>query len=100
MTSWIIALVAIVSTTACLFLQFRDVLRFIREQKSIVKSAAGQLAVCREKSLKARDGPEVSAVLDRSEKIYRQAVDLYNQTLHKAWNYFPAHLMGLRYIIC
>ena len=64
------------------------------ERKSIVESAGGQLAVCQEKARKARGDPEAAAVLDQSKKIYRQAVDNYNETLQKAWNYLPARIMG------
>ena len=39
-----------------------------------------------------------AAVLERSESIYRQAVDHYNQTLRKPWVYPPAALMGFRII--
>lgn len=100
MTSWMIALVAAVSTTICLFLWFRDVRRVMRERKSTAESAAGQLAVYRERARKARDDPEAAAILDRSENIYRQAVDLYNETLRKPWNCLPAYLMGFRRMIC
>ena len=66
----------------------------MRERKSTVDSAAGQLAVCRERVRKARGDAETAAVLEMSESIYRQAVDIYNRTLQKPWNYVPAHLMG------
>ena len=94
MASWMIALVAVVSTAAFLFLWFRDVRRIMRERKSTVDSAKAQLNVFREKAHKARDDPDAAAVLERSESIYRQAVDIYNQTLQNAWNYLPARLMG------
>lgn len=99
MASWIVWLIAVISTTLCLFLWFREVRRIMRERKSTVESAGGQLAVCREKALKARGDPEAAAILDRSEKIYRQAVDIYNRTLQKPWNYLPALLMGFRHIL-
>lgn len=95
---WIISLVAVVSTVLCLFLWFRDVRRVMQTRKSTVESAAGQLAVCRDKALKARGDPEAAAVLERSEKIYRQAVDLYNRTLKRPWNYLPALLMGFHFV--
>ena len=92
-----IALVAVVSTAAFLFLWFRDVRRIMRERKSTVDSAKAQFNVFREKAHKARDDPD-AAVLARSESIYRQAVDHYNQTLRKPWVYPPAALMGFRII--
>lgn len=98
MSSWLAWLIAIASITACLLFWFRDVRRIMRERKSTVKSAAGQLAVCREKAAKARGDPETAAILERSEKIYQQAVDHYNRTLQKPWNYLPARLMGFHQI--
>ena len=94
MAPWLISLIAVVSIALCLFLWFRGVRRIMRERKSTVESAAGQLAVHRERARKARGDPEAAAILERSESIYRQAVDIYNRTLKKTWNYLPAHLMG------
>ena len=96
MVSRMIALVAVVSTAAFLFLWFRDVRRIMRERKSTVDSAKAQLDIFREKAHKARDDPDAAAVLQRSESIYRQAVEHYNRTLHKPWVYLPAALMGFR----
>lgn len=95
----LMTIVAVASTAGCLFLWFRDVRRIMRERKSTVESAAGQLAVHRERARKARGDPEAAAILERSESIYRQAVDLYNRTLKKTWNYLPAHLMGYHRIV-
>lgn len=99
MVPWLIALIAVVSVALCLCLWFRDVRRIMRERKSTVESAAGQLAVHRERARKARGDPNATAVLARSEDIYRQAVNIYNQTLRKPWNYLPAHLMGYHRIV-
>ena len=98
MASWLISLVAITSTTVCLYLWFRDVRRIMKEQKSTVESAKAQLRLFREKAHKARDDPEAAAVLERSESIYRQAVEHYNRTLRRPWVYPPAALMGFRMI--
>ena len=94
----IIALVAVVSTAAFLFLWFRDVRRIMRERKSTVESAKAQLTIFRDKAQKARDDPDAAAVLARSESIYRQAVEQYNRTLGKLWVRLPATLMGFRMI--
>ena len=99
MTFWLISLIAVISVTLCLFLWFRDVRRIMQERKSTVESAAGNLAAYRERVSKARGDPEAAAILERSESIYRQAVDLYNRTLRKPWNYLPAHLMGYHRIV-
>ena len=98
MASRIIALVAVVSTAAFLFLWFRDVRRIMRERKSTVDSAKAQLTIFRDKAHKARDDPDAAAVLERSESIYRQAVEQYNRTLGKLWVRLPATLMGFRMI--
>ena len=94
----LICLIAVVSTALCLFLWFRDVRRIMRERKSTVDSAKAQLNVFREKAHKARDDPDAAAVLQRSESIYRQAVEHYNRTLRRPWVYPPAALMGFRMI--
>ena len=98
MASRIIALVAVVSTAAFLFLWFRDVRRIMRERKSTVESARSQLSIFREKAHKARDDPDAAAVLERSESIYCQAVNRYNRALEKPWVCLPAALMGFRMI--
>lgn len=97
--SWLACLAAIASTAVCLFLWFRDVRRVMRERQSMVKSAAGQLTVYRERLCRNPDDPETAAVLERSERIYRQAVDTYNQTLQKLWVCLPAALMGFKRLL-
>jgi len=99
MAPWLMSLIAVVSVALCLFLWFRDVRRIMQERKNTVESAAGQLAAYRERVSKARGDPDATAVLARSEDIYRQAVNIYNQTLRKPWNYLPAHLMGYHRIV-
>ena len=99
MGAWAIGLVAIASSAICLFLWFRDVRRVMTEQKSTVESAASQLSSCRSKVSSTKDDPGAAAVYERSKKIYRQAVSIYNQTLYKPWNYLPARLMGFHPIL-
>lgn len=94
MAPWLVSLIAAVSVALCLFLWFRDVRRIMRERKSTVESAAGHLTQYQEKARKAQGAPEAAAIFERSEKIYQQAVDIYNRTLQKPWNYLPARLMG------
>lgn len=95
MAPWIIWLIAVASTAICVFVWFRDVWRIMRDRMNTVESSAAQLAVCREKALKER-GAETAEILARSEKIYRQAVELYNQTMRKPWVYLPAVLMRFK----
>ena len=92
---WLIALVCLI---LCLFLWFRDVRRIMREKKSIVDSAAGQLNVYRKKAAQETKDGIPSAVLERSENIYRQAVESYDRTLSKPWICLPAIMMGFRLI--
>ena len=96
MASWLITLIAFVSTGLCIFLWFRDVRRVMRERKSTVESAGGQLAACWNRARKTHDDPECAAICERSKDIYRQALTLYNQTMHKPFNFLPAYLMGFR----
>lgn len=98
MIFWLMLLIAVISTAICLYLWFRDVRRIMTEQKSTVESAKAQLHIFREKARKARDDPEAATVLERSERIYGQAEDNYNRTLHKPWVYLPATLMGFQTI--
>ena len=98
MESWLTSLIAVISTGLCLTLWFREVRRVVRDRKSTVESAGGQLSACRERARGAQRDPDAMAVLERSEDIYRQAVALYNQTLRKPWNYLPARLMGFHSI--
>ena len=96
MAPWLISLVAAISIILCFFLWFREVKRVMRENKSTVESAGAQLAVSRVKALRTRDDPESAAVLERSCKIYRQAVENYNLSLRKPWYWLPARLLGFR----
>lgn len=98
MASWLVPMIAVISTAACLYLWFRDVRRIMKEQKSTVESAKAQLRIFREKADKAGDDPDTAAVLVRSVNIYRQAVEHYNRTLRKPWIYPPAALMGFQMI--
>ena len=89
-------LIAIVSTTACIFFWFRDVRRIMLNRKSMVDSAASQLASWRRKTADAWDEPEIAEVIRRSESIYQQAIEHYNRALHKPLNYLPGRLLGFR----
>ena len=98
MKPWLVAVIVAVSIAPCIFLWFRDVHRVMRERRSTVESAAGQLEACRERARKAHGAPETDAIVERSESIYRQSVVIYNRTLKRPWYYLPAHLMGYRFI--
>lgn len=98
MAPWLITLMALVSTGICIWLWFRDVRRIMTERKSTLESAACQLKCYRGKARQGPNDPETMAILARSESIYHQAVDRYNRTLRKPWNYLPGRLMGFRFV--
>ena len=95
MAYWLGWFIAIASTMACLVFWFRDVRRIMRERQSMLECARSQLSVYREKAAD-NDQRQDGEVLQRSERIYRQALDIYNQTLRKPWIVLPAYLMGFR----
>ena len=94
MTAWLPWLIALASLTVLLCFWFRDVRRILRERRSMVESAESQLCACRKRAEASAMTAESAAVLDRSRSIYRQAVDIYNQTLKRPWVCLPAFLMG------
>ena len=98
MTPWFVWFSAVMGTAAALILWFRDVHRIMCQRQSTLQCAASQLAVCRRNAFKALADSDARAVAERSEKIYSQAVDLYNQTLRKPWYCLPALLMGFRFV--
>ena len=81
MSSWVAWLIAAVSTTAFLVLWCWEVRRVLRSRRSVVESAAAQLAACRRQAAGVRYDPELAQILARSESIYRQAVAHYNDAL-------------------
>ena len=98
MLHWFAWSVAAFSTAAALLLWFRDVRKLMDSLMSTLESAAGQAAACRERAIRARGDPEASAIADRSDKIYTQALERYNYALRKPWYSLPARLMGFHSI--
>lgn len=96
MQPWIAWLIAAVSTAAFVCLWFWEVRRVLRDRKSVVDSAAGQLTAFRRRAEDAPSDEELATVLRRSRSIYTQAVDNYNRALSRPWAYLPARLMGFR----
>ena len=92
MAQWFIFGIAVAGTI--LISWFCDVHRIMRERKNAVEVAGVQLAACSENALRLRGDPETEAVLERSKRIYRQAVVIYDRTIQKPRNYLPALLMG------
>ncbi len=94
--SWVAWPIAGISVCAAAAMWFRIVQLAMDGVKSMVDSASVQLSVCRQRNRNAQGGADERAVLERSEDIYRQAVEHYNSTLHKPWNYLPGRLLGFR----
>ena len=98
MALWIMSSVAVIATAGCFVLWFRDVRRIMREGASTVESARRQLVFWQKRASAAPGDPEAEGVLERSEWIYRQAVENYNRTMRKLSTFLPAYLMGFRII--
>lgn len=93
---WFVWAVAIVSTSGLAALWFWEVRRNLRERYSIVESAKGQMEACRKRAADAAGNSDIAEVLRRSESIYRQAAEGYNETLRRPTIYIPGYLMGFR----
>lgn len=77
-----------------LYLWFRRVWNIMKERQSAVEIAERQLQEA--ESCSDLSNEAFSAVLARSASIYRQAVVMYNETLHHPLNRLPAAMMGFR----
>lgn len=91
----LIKVLVVICAALGLFFWFRRVHRVMKERQEAVDIAARQ----RQEVLKnahKRQAAEFSAVLERSESIYSQAVVLYIQTLEHPLNWLPATIMGYR----
>ena len=93
MPSWIAWALALFSTAAFLVLWFWEVHRILQSRRSIVESAQMQLSMSQRK---AEVDFDAAQICKRSEGIYLQAVQHYNNILYKPWIYLPAMLMGFR----
>lgn len=99
MNTWIAYTIAIVSTAAFIALWFGVVKKELHAKENMVAAARHQLIASREVYERERDGPNAEmakGVLERSQSIYRQAVNIYNETLRKPYNAVPALFFGLR----
>ena len=91
-------IIAIVSITGYFVFWLRSVRRTMLAYQEVVDIARDQLSVWQKKAEENSD-LETLEVLDRSEDVYRQAVNLYNDELSRPWIYLPASLMGFRKIL-
>lgn len=96
MPGWFGWLLAVVSTVGFLSLWFWEVRLVLRNYRSMVQCAAGQLVSCRKRLAQSQQDAALLEVLRRSESIYRQAAEHYNAALCKPWAYFPGRLLGFR----
>ena len=97
MPGWFGWLLAGISTVGFVSLWFWEVRRVLRNYRSMVQCAAGQLVSCRKRLAQSQQDAALLEVLRRSESIYRQAAGNYNETLHRPWIYIPGRLMGFHY---
>lgn len=93
---WIAWLIAAISTAAFVRLWFWEVRRILNDRKSVVDSAAGQFMAFRRRVEAAPGDEALTAIMQRSKSIYRQAADNYNRARTRPWAYLPALLMGFR----
>ena len=96
--SWLPWLIAIVCVALALALWFQSARRIMQEQKSIVDSSAAQLSAARQRAAGWKKSAEADAILERSIRIYKQAVAHYNRTLRKPSVYLPATIMHFKFI--
>lgn len=99
MTTALVGFAAILSATAFLTLWFWMARRELLGKQKAVDAAKSQLTASRQRYLRTRDGPEEEAareILERSQSVYRQTVERYNEHLKKPWNHIPGVLMGFR----
>ncbi|MDO7788296.1 hypothetical protein [Desulforamulus aquiferis] len=94
MTTIIACSIACFSTAAFIALWFWVVRKELKAKQNIIESARSQLAASRKQRLRAKDTPETEKaqeILDRSHDIYRQSVELYNDTMFywagEVWDY-------------
>ena len=99
LTTTIACIVVVFSTICFASLWFWVVHRELHAKKKTVDASRYQLTASRQQFMRARDGPDRKAaeeLLTRSNDIYHQSLELYNDALHKPWNYLPAIIMGFR----
>ncbi len=96
MPGWFGWLLAVVSTVGFVSLWFWEVRRVLRNYRSMVQCAAGQLVSYRKRLAQSQQDAALLEVLRRSESIYRQAAEHYNTALCKPWAYLPGRLLGFR----
>lgn len=91
--------IATISTIAFMVLWFWVVRKELYAKENMVAAVQYQLTASRETYDRVRDGPEGEKAMEifkRSQSIYKQAVEIYNKTLHKPFNAIPALLLGFR----
>ena len=88
MPGWFGWLLAVVSTMGFVSLWFWEVRRVLRNYRSMVQCAAGQLVSCRKRLAQSQQDAALLEV--------RQAAEHYNTALCKPWAYLPGRLLGFR----
>ncbi|MDD3253335.1 MAG: hypothetical protein PHV18_12340 [Lachnospiraceae bacterium] len=99
MTTIIACLIATFSTSAFIALWFWVVRKELCAKENMVSAAKRQFTAGRQEYVRARDGlDEAKArdIMERSQSIYWQALNIYSKTLRKPWNTVPAWFLGFR----
>ncbi|MEG2222683.1 MAG: hypothetical protein RRY95_08155 [Oscillospiraceae bacterium] len=97
MTTFLACSLAAISAAAFLALWFWVVRRELYAKQKAAHAARCQLIAGKQAYMRARDGPrerQAQAIMERSQRIYDQSIQLYNELLHKPWNRLPGRLMG------
>ncbi|MEG0924671.1 MAG: hypothetical protein RR313_07695 [Anaerovoracaceae bacterium] len=99
MTIFVACLLVGVSTVALVVLWFWVVRRELLEKQKIVEISKSQLVTSKQEYMRVRGEPsenKVREILDRSQSVYDQSVEIYNKILRKPWNMIPAFFLDLR----
>ena len=96
MITWIPVLIVIICTTVLLIFWFHKAKHLLQCQLDIIDTAAKQRTAFQNKHICDRNNPEITAVMDRCECIYQQAIYNYNELYNKPWIYLPGKLMGFQ----
>lgn len=97
LTTIIAYLVAGASMAALITLWFWIVRQELCAKQKAAKAAKCQLIASKQEYLRARDGSnetQAHEILERSERVYKQSIQLYQKSLRKPWNLLPGALMG------
>ncbi|MEG2086680.1 MAG: hypothetical protein RR022_00680 [Angelakisella sp.] len=99
MTIYIAYFLVGLSTSAFVVLWFWVVWQALDAKRKAVEAARCQLIASKQAHLRARNSPkekQALEIMERSECVYNQSVQLYHNLRHKPWNALPGALMGFQ----